>query len=199
MQTQAQPVHEQHHRAGSSVYEAEDQAGFGILLFSNGLADNTRIRSVAHDQERTNCGNRQRIYPSTESVHRRTVWLSGVSRNHPIRLNLPTQKLPGLFAAEPRIICNTAFLGSRRSVMNSCYPTQMPPLALIIKRQRAIASLHFNSAALEDVYATIRRGRSGQGSLPCSTPLQSRAGTSPGSPYIRRLPPRPGVGSSNRR
>jgi hypothetical protein len=72
-------------------------------------------------------------------------------------------------------------------------------LVLNANRQRAIASLHFNSKVLEDVLATIRRGRSGQGSLPCSTPLQSRAGTSPGSPHIRRLPPRPGVGSSNRR
>ena len=53
--------------------------------------------------------------------------------------------------------------------------------------------------ALEDVYATIKRGRSGQGSLPCSTPLQSRAGTAPGSPHFHRLPRRPGVGSSNRR
>jgi len=52
---------------------------------------------------------------------------------------------------------------------------------------------------IADEMATIRRGQSGQGSLPCSTLLQSRAGTSPGSPHIRRLPPRPGVGSSNRR
>ena len=51
----------------------------------------------------------------------------------------------------------------------------------------------------EDVYATIRLGRSDQGSLPCSMPLQSRAGTSPGSPHTRRPPRRPGVGSSNRR
>ncbi len=43
------------------------------------------------------------------------------------------------------------------------------------------------------------RGRTGQGSSPCSTPLQSRARTSPWSPRMRRLPPRPGVGSSNRR
>ena len=47
------------------------------------------------------------------------------------------------------------------------------------------------SEAIEDVYAMIRRGRNGQGSLLCSTPLQSRAGTSPGSPHIRTLPPRP--------
>jgi len=33
-----------------------------------------------------------------------------------------------------------------------------------------------------------------QGSLPCSTLLQSRAGTSPGSLHMRRLPPGPGVG-----
>lgn len=62
-----------------------------------------------------------------------------------------------------------------------------------------ICSFEYASEALADVYATIRRGQSGQGSLPCSTPLQSRAGTSPGSPHIHRLPPRPGVGSSNRR
>jgi len=61
------------------------------------------------------------------------------------------------------------------------------------------AVLKYASETLEDVYATIWRGRSGQGSLPCSTPRQSRARTSPGSPHTRRLPPRPGVGSSNRR
>ena len=55
------------------------------------------------------------------------------------------------------------------------------------------------SEALENVYATISRGRSGQGSLPCSTPLQNRAGTSPVSPHIRRLPPTHEAGSSNRR
>jgi hypothetical protein len=60
-------------------------------------------------------------------------------------------------------------------------------------------SSEYPSNTLEDVHAAIRGGRSGQGSLPCSTPRQSRAGTSPGSPHIRRLPPRPGVGSSNRR
>jgi hypothetical protein len=49
------------------------------------------------------------------------------------------------------------------------------------------------------VSAAIRPGRNGQGSLLCSTPLQSRAGTFPGSPHIRRPPPEPGVGSSNRR
>ena len=72
-------------------------------------------------------------------------------------------------------------------------------LVLNIKRQRANASLNFNSKAPETAYTTIRRGQSGQGSLPCSTPLQSRAGTSPGSPHFHRLPPRLGVGSSNRR
>jgi hypothetical protein len=54
-----------------------------------------------------------------------------------------------------------------------------------------IRSSGYASEALEDVFAAIRRDRSGQGSLPCSTPLQSRAGTSPGSPHIRKLPPRP--------
>ena len=55
----------------------------------------------------------------------------------------------------------------------------------------AFGPLHFNSEALEDVYAAIRQGRSDQGSLPCSTPLQSRARTSSGSPHIRRLPLEP--------
>ena len=55
------------------------------------------------------------------------------------------------------------------------------------------------SEALEGVYATFWRGRSDQGSSPCSRPLQSHGQTSPGNAYIRRLPPRPGVGSSNRR
>jgi len=43
------------------------------------------------------------------------------------------------------------------------------------------------------------RGRTGRGSLPCSTPLQSRERTSSWSPHTRRPPPGPGVGSSNRR
>ena len=55
------------------------------------------------------------------------------------------------------------------------------------------------SEAHQDVYRKIRQGRNGQGSLPCSTPLQSLAETSPGSPRIRRLPPGPGAGSWNRR
>jgi len=62
-----------------------------------------------------------------------------------------------------------------------------------------ICSSEYASEALKDVYATIKRGRSGQGSLPCSTPLQSRARTSPGSPHFHRLPPGPEAGNSNRR
>jgi len=62
-----------------------------------------------------------------------------------------------------------------------------------------ICSSEYASEALEDFYATIRRGRNGQGSLPCSTPLQSRAGTSPASLHFRRLQPGRGVRSLNRR
>ena len=55
------------------------------------------------------------------------------------------------------------------------------------------------SADLNEVYAALRRGRSGQGSLPCPKPRQSRPGTSPASPHMHTLPPKPAVGSSNRR
>jgi hypothetical protein len=43
------------------------------------------------------------------------------------------------------------------------------------------------------------RDRNGRGSWLCSTPRRSPARTSPGSPCMRRLPPRPAVESSNRR
>ena len=45
------------------------------------------------------------------------------------------------------------------------------------------------------LHPSLRRGRSGQDSLPYSTPLQSRARTFPESPHMRRLPSRPEVGS----
>jgi hypothetical protein len=56
MQAQAQPVHEQHHRAGSSVYEEKDQAGFGVLFVPNGLANDSGLRNDAHNQKRAKVG-----------------------------------------------------------------------------------------------------------------------------------------------
>ena len=53
--------------------------------------------------------------------------------------------------------------------------------------------------ALEDVYATIRRGRSDQGSSPWSRPPRSPGQTSSARPRFRRPRPEPGAGSSNRR
>ena len=53
--------------------------------------------------------------------------------------------------------------------------------------------------ALEDVSATIRRGRSDQGSSPWSRPSRSPGQTSSARPRFRRPQPEPGAGSSNRR
>ena len=78
-----------------------------------------------------------------------------------------------------------------RGVFEQNGPVQRRLYAVPCNRLLADRFFAALSEAIEDVYATIRRCRNGQGSLLCSTPLQSRAGTSPGSPHMRRLPPRP--------
>ena len=51
----------------------------------------------------------------------------------------------------------------------------------------------------EDLSAELRQGRSDQDSSPCPTLPQSHAQTPAASLHMRRLPRRPGAGSSNRR
>ena len=86
-----------------------------------------------------------------------------------------------------------------RGVFEQNGPVQRRLYAVRCNRLLADRFFATLSEALEDVYAKIAQGRSDQGSSPCSTPLQSRARTSPGSPHIRRLQRGRGVGSLNRR